>query len=361
MESVTFQVKPHGNSVLANRIGLAIIPALIVIVFLVYLRNADQENAAFVMRVIIPFLLFGYAVQLVDWHGRALGLYSDLQLDDRGLTWRNSHWRWSELSTFKLYGLGQGRRFIRFEAPEGDGGFKIASRRFQMAPGRLEKRITDQFDMPLEEIVAKLNETRRHALGGKAEVSEASGAAGTETIYFIDIERANPFALYLSLLFVPLLLFSVLIDFPSGWTMVALLLLFLATAVAIALGYLLSPATPTAGNFLKLDDGGLTHARRGKETSWSWHEVSPFRISEVRLIRHGLTGGSTVITAEVPNDARLSRLRRWTNRILFRGPLLLIPDIYLGRPDDIVADLNAHRSRAMRGGNATNGPQAPAE
>lgn len=355
METTTFQVKPHGNSVLANRIGLAIIPALIVFVFLFYLHNTEQENAAFIMFVIVPFLLFSYAMQLVDWYGRALGLYSDLQLDDRGLTWRNNRWRWSELSAFKLYGLGPGRRFIRFEAPEGDGGFKIISRRFQASPGRWEMRIRDQFDMPLEEIAARLNETRNRALGGETEAPETSGAAGTQTIYFIDIERANSIALYLPLVFFPLFLIWILIDIHSTWTVVALLL-FLATVVVIAL---LSPTAPPAGNFLKLNDDGLTQARRGKEISWSWHEVSPFRISEEGLLRRGLAGDSTIITAEVPDDARLSRLRRWTNRILFRRPVLFIPDIYLGRPDDIVAALNEYRERALGGGTTTAGPRAP--
>ena len=349
MKSVTFQIKPHGDSVLANRIGLAIVPVLIVVVLIMYLYNHDQENAAILMGLIIPFLLFVYGMQLLDWRGRALGFYSDLQLDDEGLTWRRNHWRWSELSAFKLYSLGPGRRFIRFEAPQGDGGFKIASRRFQVAPGRVENRIIDQFDMPLEGIVARLNETRHRALGGKAEAAEPSGAAETQTIYFIDIARANPFALYLRFVFFPLFIIWLLIDIPFAWTMVALLL-FLATAGLI---YLLFSAAPLAGNFLELDGEGLTRARRGKETSWSWHEVSPFRFREEGSI---LQGGHATITAEAPNDARLSPLRRRTNRILFHRPAIIIADIYLGRPDDIAATLNEYRKRALGGTTDPGGP-----
>lgn len=340
METITYQAKPHGNSKLANRIGLAIVPASIIVVFSVFLANTEQENAVAILLVTVVGLLFVYGMQLLDWYGRALGFYGDLRLDDEGLTWRKNHWRWSELSAFKLYSLGPGRRFIRFEAPEGDGGFKIASRRFQVAPGRMEKRIIDQFDMPLEEIVAGLNETRRRALGDKAEAPEPSGAAETQTIYFIDIARANPVALYHRFVFLLLFLIWLFIDIPSAWTMTALPL-FLATGGLI---YLLFPAAPPAGNFLKLDGEGLTRARRGKETCWSWHEVSAFRIREEGSIS---LGGHTVITAEVPNDARLSPLRRWTNRILFRRPAIIIADIYLGRPDDIAATLNEYRKRAL--------------
>ena len=109
-----------------------------------------------------------------------------------------------------------------------------------------------------------------------------------------------------------------------------------------------------AENSLRLNDDGLTHARRGKETFWSWRKFSPFRISQDGLFQRGQMGNSTIIPAEVPDDTRLSRLRRWTNRILFRRPTLFIRDIYLGRPDDIVADLNAYRSRALGGGNQPN-------
>lgn len=352
MGSTTFQAKPHGNSKLANRIGLAIVPASIVIVFAVFLANTDQENAVAVVLVTVVGLLFIYGMQLLDWYGPALGLHGNLQLDDGGLTWRNDRWRWSELSAFALYDLGPGRRFIRFEAPESEGQLMAVSRRFHVAPGRREIRIRDQFDAPLEEIAAGLNKTRQQALGGETGAPETSGTAGTPTVYFSDVEKTRSIGSYVPTILFYLAFIWMVINriFPIWFGPAALAAIIADAGIRYLVRYRLFPTAPPAGNFLRLDNDSLIHARRGTETSWSWHEVSSFRIRGGGYMWRLLLGGFSIITAEAPDDARLSRLWRWTSRIFFGGPVLIIADIYLGRPEDIAATLNEYRARVLGGG-----------
>lgn len=93
-----------------------------------------------------------------------------MALDDTGLTYMRlglgQRWQWRDLPQFTLTDRPHGVRIIEFRPPW-SGGWRpwvvwIVSGSYR--PGMT--RVTDEYDTPLDEIAATLNEYRERALGG---------------------------------------------------------------------------------------------------------------------------------------------------------------------------------------------------
>ena len=269
------------------------------------------------------------------------------------------------MSAFEFCDLGPNRRFIWFHVAEDPQSSEAYRERARVAPGRSERRITGRFDVPLEDIAARLNDMRRRALGGAAEDEAArrlpaAGPAGTARVIFADAER-NGTTAGLIVALVLVIIFGVDVLAVNSWIRWPILAFLAVAAIPVVLRLrvlLTGEGKPApADNCLALNGEGLTVTRRGRSTTWSWRELSPFRAHATGLIGRALQCGFLVAT--VPDDARLLRFWRLAGRLLFRRPALVIADKYLARPEVIAATLNEYRERALGGGTKTDSPHAP--
>lgn len=374
MTAITYQAMPPEFPLTrADRVVRVIIPVFavigLVLLFGFYLPEAEDRRilAAIVFLFGFPLLAGGLHLAQRKMAKVRPPASSDLLADDEGLTWRHNRWLWRELSAFEACDLGPKRRFIWFNVPEDRLSSKSYSARTRVAPGRSERRIPGPFDTPLEDIAARLNDMRRHALGDAAEDEaipnmSADGPAEIARVYFADVEWNHTTGSLNMILYLVIIGGLYLQDLPR-WIIWVILAFLVVAAILIVVSMYFSFARfykhAPADNFLALDGEGLSVTRHGRKTSWSWREVSAFRTHGTGPVGRALQRGF-IIVAEAPDDARLSRLWRLVSRLLFRRPVLLITDKYLAPAKDIAATLNAYRDRALGGGDATGEVRAPA-
>lgn len=98
----------------------------------------------------------------------------------------------------------------------------------------------------------------------------------------------------------------------------------------------------TGAGYLKLDARGLKHAEGRVRRQWRWDEISTFKLERYRGRRH--------VVFTVPGPAGAITLYEASKRNLPDGRLVRIQDIYDTPLEDIAATLNAHRGRALGGG-----------
>lgn len=124
------------------------------------------------------------------------------------------------------------------------------------------------------------------------------------------------------------------------------------TGLLLALTGWLVSLKKRGNGLLALDEQGLTHAEgRFRIRRWRWNELSTFKL-ERRWARRE-------IVFTVPGEAGPITLYEASRRALPDGPLVRIQDIYDAPPEEIAASLNEFRERALGGGAAAGGPQAP--
>lgn len=97
-------------------------------------------------------------------------------------------------------------------------------------------------------------------------------------------------------------------------------------------------------DWLRLDSEGLTLHRGGRARSWRWSELSHFRL-------HGYPHPATLFVGRAisfrgPRAGRQSALVALLNRILFAGNNVVIGDVYLSYPKDLLRRLNHYRHQA---------------
>ena len=177
MNSVTFSTKPRWQWILAL-IWLPILgPNVMVLHYSIedlrsaFASSGDLSDALIGLKVAMVVLavasILFVPVLVIDGYRRNAPERNFLQLDRDSLTYvrggKSRHWPWSVLPAFKTI---LSYRQVRFVLPEGDAKPKRRDPWIhEVTPDGPVVAIRDIYDAPLEEIAARLNEYRDHALG----------------------------------------------------------------------------------------------------------------------------------------------------------------------------------------------------
>lgn len=292
-----------------------------------------------------------------------------VRLDDVGLTYvflgLRRRWPWRAIDWAEVEQTGLPMRVAKLTI---SGTFGWADRLALLFLNTLASttqatlRLPDFYDVPIEQIVASINEHRRTALGEKrtAAVSQRTGetvvAASTEplvfgksTVMYRRLRMVQNALLALTFPLIAVAAYSIYLfgdmERADRWSAGAALI-GLAIAVMAFVKFMQRRINLPKYNHLSLDAGGLAYMRFGKSVRWTWDDVSPFNLEIATLKR--LMGRRRFITFSAPGPDWTWRWLRRYYGLPSRPPLVLIEDVYETRLDEIARTLNAFRDRAVR-------------
>jgi hypothetical protein len=301
-------------------------------------------------------------------------------LDDVGLTTAfmgmRRRWQWRSLESAEVEQTGAPLKTVKLSVSGTFGWgdrFMLLFANALASSSRATIRLPDFFEVPVEEVAARIDEYRSAALGESRagedprEPRRPVVPAGDEAIVF---ERST--AIYSRLriveyvsyaLVVPLvgaLAYLAYLDadgswpdlWPAGATFIGIALLMFVVSTVLQ-RRLFKPDL----NNLRLDADGLAYLRAGKSLRWPWGDVSAFDLRLASSKR--LLGRRRFITFAAPGNDWTWHLVRYVYALPKHPPLFIIEDVYESPLDEIAATLNEYRERALGGEVATGGPQPP--
>jgi len=225
-------------------------------------------------------------------------------------------------------------------------------------------RLPDFYDVPIEQIVASINEHRSAALGEKRAAAtaqptrESMGNASAEPLVFgkstVMYRRLRMVQNALLALTFPLIAVAAFtinqfgdVERAKVWPAGAILIGLTIAMMAIVMIMQRRVSLPRY-NHLSLDAGGLSYMRFGKSQRWTWDDVSLFKLEIATSKR--LLGRRRFITFSAPGSDWTWRWLRRYYGLRSRPPLVLIEDVYESPLDEIARTLNAWREHAVDGG-----------
>lgn len=295
-----------------------------------------------------------------------------LLLDDVGLTiafmGRRRRWQWRALESVEVEQTGMPLKTVKLTVLGTFGWWdRLALLRVNAlaSSSRVTIRLPDFYEVPIEEVAARINEYRAAALGEKRTGEETrqkrghAAIAGGEpvvfersTVMYRRLRIAEYVAYALMLPLVGALAYLIYLDEDKSWHDLwpAGTAFFGFTIVMFVISTVLQKrmVRPEYNN-LRLDESGLAYMRAGKSLRWPWGDLSAFKVefASSKL----LMGRRRFITFAAPGQDWTWHLSRYVYGLPKQPPLFIIDDVYETPIEDIAATLNASRERALGGGN----------
>jgi hypothetical protein len=301
-------------------------------------------------------------------------------LDDVGLTTAfmgmRRRWPWRALESAEVEQTGMPLKTVKLTVSGTFGWMDRLALLFVnglASSSRVTIRLPDFYEVPIEEVAARINEYRSAALGERRASEDAQQARkeaiavpGQPVIFArstVMYRRLRVVEYIIYALMVPLvgaLAYLIYLDEDAEWHKLwpAGAAFFGFAVVMIVISSLLQKrAIQPEYNNLRLDEDSLVYMRAGKSLRWPWGELSDFKVrfASSKL----LMGRRRFITFAAPGTDWTWGLLRRVHGLPKDPPLVIIEDIYETSLEDIAATLNAYRERALGGGNAAGDPQAP--